>query len=387
MNLLIDCLSLMRKNGAAEYLRRIISELIALTDQQYHGVSLFGVYDSRYGIAYSDMQPDAMEHRGVSMIDVSSTNLVEITQQFHIDSFFIGCVQELENHKDLADLKCRVVVVAHDLSFEEIHRDDIDIYCRVQEKSTASLINWLLLHKRKSRTHTWHIVNTVKLMHNNPKAEIVAVSEYTKNSILYAYNVPGERIHVLYSPERLYLGNCGDEGNADLKALINSGKRFLLLLGTQHSLKNTHKAVRAFKRFAEHYPDFYLVTTGKQIEKQFANHIPLPFLSEDDLQKAYQNCYALIYPTLFEGFGYPPVEVMRYGKPVLASNIGPVREVLANAPIYFSPIYESDIYQALCLFQQSDYASLQLVGRMRYQTIRDRQEKDLKGLLDLILQQ
>jgi glycosyltransferase involved in cell wall biosynthesis len=384
MNILIDCLSLVRKNGAAEYLRRIIEELLRCAGEGAP-VSFFGVYDVRQGIAYDDLQPVEMERKGIKMIDVSTTNLTDIVEAYHINTFFIGCVQELENYRELSGLKCKVIVVAHDLSFEEIHRDDIDIYHRAQNKSTASLVNWLLLHKRKSRTKSWHIVNTVQLIANNPKAEIVAVSNYTKSSILYAYDVPPDRIHVWYSPERIYVEHHGDVMNSELANIINSGKRFMLLLGMQHPLKNTRKAVHAFKRFAERHSDYYLVTTGMMTDKQFANHIPLPFLSEGDLQKAYSSCHALIYPTLFEGFGYPPVEVMRYGKPVLASNIGPVREVLAEAPIYFSPLYETDIYQALCRFVETSYPALQEACRKRYQEISARQQKDLYDLLAEIL--
>ena len=384
MNILIDCLSLVRKNGAAEYLRRIIDDLLKRTETR-SDVTLYGVYDAVEGIAYDDAQPECMEGRGIKMVDVSNTNLVELTERYSIDTFFIGCVQVAENYKELKDLKCKVIVVVHDLAFEETHREDIDIYHRAQNKSTASLINWLLLHKKKSRTHSWYIVNTVKLLSNNPKAEIVAVSNYTKNSILYAYDVQEDRIHVWYSPERIYTDADNEPENPVLASLCSSGKQFMLLLGTQHPLKNTRKAVHAFQKFAERHPEYYLVTTGKMLPQQFPNHIPLPFLSDNDLQQAYRYCCALIYPTLFEGFGYPPVEVMRYGKPVLASNIGPVREVLADAPLYFSPLYETDIYQALSLFAISDYSTLQKASTDRYKEISARQQADLEALLHSIL--
>ena len=385
MNILIDCLSLMTRNGAAEYLRRVIEELLQ-SGKNNRDVVFYGVYDSRHGIAYDDVQPDMMEQKGfVKMVDIANSNLVDIVDANKIDTFFIGCVQVLENYKELADLQCRVVVVAHDLSFEEIHRDDIDIYWRVQNKSTASLINWLLLHKKKSRTKSWHIFNTVKLMERNSKAIIIAVSNYTKNTILYAYNLPEERIHVLYSPERVYNGHDGEVENLELRSLIDNHKPFFMLLGTQHPLKNTRKAINAFRRFAELYPDYYLVTAGKMLDKQFVNHVPLSYLSEHDLQKAYQSCHALIYPTLFEGFGYPPVEVMRYSKPVLSSNVGAVREVLADAPIYFSPLYEADIFQALCSFVNTDYSALQAACRRQYEKISIRQHDDLMTLLNLIL--
>lgn len=383
MNILIDFLSLMRKNGAAEYLRTIILELLH-NQEEMESVRLYGVYDSRFGIAYEEMSLAEMEKKGIKMVDISTTTLVDIERNLNIDKFFIGCVQVLEAYHGLGDLKSNVIVVVHDLSFEETHREEMDLYFRAQNKSVSSLINWLLFHKKKCRQKACYILNTINLIKNNPKAEIIAVSEYTKSSILYAYNIPEERIHVLYSPERVYVDDSGGV-NEDLVSLVRSGKRFMLLLGTQHPLKNTQRALHAFKRFVEDNPDYYLVTTGKTIEKAFPNHIPLSFLSDRDLQLAYKSCYALIYPTMFEGFGYPPVEVMRYGKPVITSNIGPVREVLAGAPIYFSPLYETDIFQALNLLIHADYHAMQEASQSRYGEIQTRQKNDLKTLLAMIL--
>ena len=51
-------------------------------------------------------------------------------------------------------------------------------------------------------------------------------------------------------------------------------------------------------------PDMYAVTVGYG-KTLFKNHIDLPFLNDIDLREAYKNCYALLYPSLFEGFGYP----------------------------------------------------------------------------------
>jgi glycosyltransferase involved in cell wall biosynthesis len=76
---------------------------------------------------------------------------------------------------------------------------------------------------------------------------------------------------------------------------------------------------------------------------------------------------------------------MRYSKPVLSSNVGAVREVLADAPIYFSPLYEADIFQALCSFVNTDYSALQAACHRRYEKISTRQHDDLMTLLNLIL--
>lgn len=381
MNILIDCLTFVRKNGAAEYQRRVISELLKHdTDTRNN---LYAVYDSTHGIAYEDLQPEYFERENVKMLDVSGTTLLALVEEYHIDRFYIGCVQVVDEYRGLEDLDCEVVCVVHDLTFEETEREDIDVYLRVQNKSVSSFVNWFLFKKNKGRGK--HFISPmINLLKRNPKVTLVAVSEYTKYSLIYSYGIPEERIVTLYSPERVY-HDSGKHCSEEMSDLIASGKRFLLILGTQHSLKNTKKAVSAIKQFCAKHKDCYLVTAGKKLEKQFDNHIPMGFLSDEDLNAAYKSCYALVYPTLFEGFGYPPLEVMHYGKPVLASNIGPVREVFQGAPIYFSPLYETDIFQALSSLWSSDYSELSERSRKQYETISIRQKSDLQQLIGMIL--
>ena len=115
------------------------------------------------------------------------------------------------------------------------------------------------------------------------------------------------------------------------------------------------------------------------------NHVDLSFLDDSDLQIVYANCYALIYPSYFEGFGYPPLEAMKYAKPVLSSNVCSMPEVLGDAPIYFSPIYESAIYGALCCLTNENYQYYSEKSRQQYSQVRTKQEGDLEDLINIVL--
>ena len=107
--------------------------------------------------------------------------------------------------------------------------------------------------------------------------------------------------------------------------------------------------VAAAAAFCEQNPDYYFVTLGYPFKK-FKNQIILPFLSDSDLRNAYKHCYAFVYPSYFEGFGYPPLEAMAFAKPVIASYSTSIPEILETAPIY---IYALSIFQVflkvLCL--------------------------------------
>lgn len=60
------------------------------------------------------------------------------------------------------------------------------------------------------------------------------------------------------------------------------------------------------------------------------------FVSDKELHELYRNCSALVYPSLWEGFGIPPLEAMRYRKPVILSNIDVFREIFEDAAIYIN---------------------------------------------------
>src|SRR5690606_29064703 len=64
----------------------------------------------------------------------------------------------------------------------------------------------------------------------------------------------------------------------------------------------------------------------------------LDYVSERELRALYQNAYLLLYPSLNEGFGYPVLEAMKYGVPVVASSFTSIPEVCGDAALYVNPL-------------------------------------------------
>ena len=148
-----------------------------------------------------------------------------------------------------------------------------------------------------------------------------------------------------------------------------------------------NKSIAGFnvtKPFSNTRKDFYIVTVGFK-DELFSNHIDLKFLNDGDLQEAYKNCYALLYPSVFEGFGYPPLEAMFFGKPILSSNVCSIPEVLGDAPIYFSPFYESAIFNALLKLDEHNYEHYSQMSSCQYKKVKERQQNDLDNLVAKIL--
>lgn len=119
--------------------------------------------------------------------------------------------------------------------------------------------------------------------------------------------------------------------------------RFLLFVGSFAPNKNLPRALEAFARVAR--PDDRLVLVGAAV-RSFAQNgmdavppgVVLPGrISDAALMGLYRTARALVFPSLYEGFGIPPLEMMRFGRPVLAGDIPPVREVCGDAALYVDP--------------------------------------------------
>ena len=253
---------------------------------------------------------------------------------------------------------------------------------------TVRFCRWLLHARQRGlmEKDSGSLEIALKLFDKRPDNEIITVSNYSKYSISYNFDCPEDKIHVLYSPERIY--NTGVSGrtsicNSKLRDIIKVGKPYYLMVNAERDTKNIKKVLRVFEHFSKVHTNALIVTVGYKRET-LPNHVDLCFLDDYDLEMAYKNCYALVYPSYFEGFGYPPVEAMKYGKPVLSSNVCSMPEILGDAPIYFSPFYESAIFAAFCKLDD-DYHLFAEKSLDRFRIIAERQNADMKELLDLLL--
>src|SRR6266699_5272840 len=124
---------------------------------------------------------------------------------------------------------------------------------------------------------------------------------------------------------------------------------FLLFVGTIEPRKDLRTLVQAFEEVAQVHNTLQLVIAGKrgwlvedllkQIRKsRFADRIRLTgYLDDEDLRALYSSCRVFVYPSIYEGFGLPPLEAMACGAPVIASRVTAVVEVCGEAALFFEP--------------------------------------------------
>ena len=379
--------------GSGIYIRKVFLSLLRYVDENRIGfdVHFICTYDSRKKILYPDFEVKKLESNPrITLVDISKTTFVEICDRYSVNTVFLGFGQQIYYYNFIG-VKSKVICVLHDIFDLEYEDTKLDAYIKLNKsffKRCKSFIGEFLrilyrIIKKGRKHHSYK--SHIDFFKENTNYTIVTVSSYSYHSLLHYLPFPKEKILVLWSPEK-ELPELKPIENVSLKKLIDSGARYILLVSANRELKNPVKTIKVFLNYKMNNPqeDLLLLTIG--FGKSLSNdHIDLPYLNDVDIEYAYKFCYALIYPSFFEGFGYPPLEVMKYGKPVLSSNVCSMPEILGNSPIWFSPFYSTDIYKALFTLMNSDYDQLCKRAFEQYLVVSKRQKEDLDSLVKLIL--
>jgi len=194
--------------------------------------------------------------------------------------------------------------------------------------------------------------------------QVITVSEFTKQDIISRLKVRAEKITVTYEGVAdLSIANKSKNEIVDVDVLnkYNLSTPYLLYVGNAYPHKNLTKFVEIFNDLHLKYPNFSLVMVGKddyfyQQVKLVAEKLNLwhkdnakniiffpGYVPDLDLQVLYRQAFAYIFPSLYEGFGLPPLEAMFQSCPVVSSNQASLPEILGEAAIYFNPYDEQDI--------------------------------------------
>lgn len=196
------------------------------------------------------------------------------------------------------------------------------------------------------------------------KAErIVAVSAFTKNDIISNYSIDGDKIEVVYNGVENFPGSNSLHPIKQLRDCFHiKDKPYFIFIGAVHPRKNVLQLLKAFELFkSEFLSDHQLVIVGRnawmnmEVENYFRQMeskpdvIRIESIDRSQLMGLLGNAFALIYPSLFEGFGIPIVEAMAAGIPVITSNTSSMPEVAGDAAILVNPGSTKEIAAAMQL--------------------------------------
>jgi len=177
---------------------------------------------------------------------------------------------------------------------------------------------------------------------------IVAVSQYTRREIGQFFRVPMERIHVIYEGYDARFRPLPHEEVEAFRKQRGLPPRYLLYLGNLEPRKNLSRLVQAYARISgrEQVP---LVLAGprgwgyadlfRQVDRLgLSGRVAFPgFVPAEELPLWYNGAEAFVYPSLYEGFGLPPLEAMACGTPVLVSSASSLPEVVGEAGLQVPP--------------------------------------------------
>ena len=195
----------------------------------------------------------------------------------------------------------------------------------------------------------------------------ITVSNYSMKDILNYTKIEApedrlcqrQKVHVIYPGIDPRFKKIDDKTIEEFRNRLDLTTKFILAFGAPDPRKNTVTVLNAFLNFCKINSDRSLVIAGvsdsykstlvKQINSsEFQHRITiLPFVNEDDLVSLYNAAELVLYPSLYEGCGFPVLESMACGTPVIAANVTSIPEVAGDAAILVDPLNIDQITDAL----------------------------------------
>ena len=176
---------------------------------------------------------------------------------------------------------------------------------------------------------------------------IITVSNFSKNEIINRLFINRKKISVIYNA----VSNFFLDNSTDTHGLIE--EKYILAVSSIDPRKNFSILLKAFDRIKDANVKLYIIggqnsiysTTIAELSRVCVSERIkwLGRVSDTELKIFYSNALCFVYPSLYEGFGIPPLEAMASGTPTIVSNIPPLKEVCADASLYVNPKDEFDI--------------------------------------------
>ncbi len=236
--------------------------------------------------------------------------------------------------------KTKLVVTAHDLSFELF----------------SSAFSW--------KQRLWHfLVHFRSLVRRADK--IIAVSQSTRDDLISEYSIPEERIVLVPSgiDDRFRQMDRNDPELIRIKEKYHLPYKYILFLGTFEPRKNivalikSYDALQSLKNPVFEKYDLVIAGTrgwkcddliAARKESPYKKKILSPgFIADEDKVGLYNLASVFVYPSVYEGFGFPPLEAMACGVPIITSHAAALPEVVGAAGIMIDPYQPEELYQAL----------------------------------------
>ena len=265
----------------------------------------------------------------------------------------------LELHRILKDNSCDLLHVPH------LFWKPQGIPCPYVVTVHDLLDHMYRVNSQSSLKRSLHFQFTKRVLHH--AARIFAVSNFSKADTVRLFNVPSQKIEVIYNAidDRFRQGHASEAEREFIAERYQVNCPFLLYAGRISPHKNVVRIIEAFAALKNElnkeslYDDLKLIIIGDEVSRHpdlrracvkggVQNDVRfLGFVPIDVLRIFYDQAKIFVFPSLYEGFGLPPLEAMAHATPVVTSNTSSVPEVVGNAAVMVNPENVFEIMKAL----------------------------------------
>jgi glycosyltransferase involved in cell wall biosynthesis len=214
----------------------------------------------------------------------------------------------------------------------------------------------------------------------NKSDKIIAISEFTKSEILKYIKLDKQKISVVHfgiDPSVI------ESELHEIPSLNNIPDKFLLYVGNIKPHKNLINLIKAFEIVLSSHNDYKLIIIGKKegfitgdnevfriVENNSLlkeNIIFTGYIENRELYNYYKSSSIFVFPSLYEGFGIPPLEAMICECPVIASNLTAIPEICGDAILYINPMKPEDIAEKVNTLIENKYLREELIKKGKLQ--------------------
>lgn len=263
------------------------------------------------------------------------------------------------------------------------HKADIFVSCDGFCSLTTKVPQCLVVHdlsflhypKFNKKSHLLFYKRYTPLFLQRAK-RIVTVSEFSKADIITNYRTDPEKIDVVYNGVKDIFHPLTASEKEETQNKYSNGKNYFVYAGAIHPRKNLTHLLKAFSIFKKRQQsNWKLVLTGRlawsneQFTKSLGSYkyredvVMTGYVDEAELSKIIGSAYALVYPSVWEGFGVPVAEAMRCNVPVITSENSAMQEIAGDAALYFNPLDHTDMADKIMLLYKDETLRNRLIEK------------------------
>src|SRR5262245_30494663 len=270
-------------------------------------------------------------------------------------------------------------------------------FCRIPVVATIHDLAFERMPETFTRRGSFQLKLTVRRTAKKA-ARIATVSEYSRRDLLSIYKLPPEKVVVTYNGvESRFTPQPASPNEAEeIRGRFGIARDYLLAVGSLQPRKNLVRLIRAYAKLRSEREDFtrQLVIVGRKLwlaheifdevkRQRWADDVILTgYVADEDLPALYRSARAFVYPSLFEGFGLPPLEAMACGIPVVTSGVSSLPEVTGDAALLIDPNNELALANAMIEIANNEPLRAELrekgIAQAKKFTWRDAAEKTLR---------